>query len=338
MNSPPLLKIGNTIISPPFILAPLAGYTKSPFRNICLRFGCGLAFTELVTAEGLLRRAAPTLHYIDTLPDESPVAAHLYGSSPDSLAAAARVVESTGRFSLIDINCGCPVPKIKRRGAGAALMRDPKKIEEIVRAVSRAVDLPVTIKTRIGLDPSRINISEISRAVENGGGKAIFIHGRLASDRHQGPVDWDTIARVKTEVSIPIIGNGGITTADEAIEAIRQYGVDGVMIGRAALGNPWIFQECLCLWEGQPYTPPTDQERFEIITEHLRQLAKFLRDDARTRKRPLDRSEADACRRFYGHLTHYLAGRDGLSDLRKEIAHTPSIDQLLKKTARLLSL
>jgi nifR3 family TIM-barrel protein len=276
------------------------------------------------------------MHYLDTIPKETPIAAHIYGNNPDSMAEAARVIESLGRFSLIDINCGCPVPKIMRRGGGAALMKDPEKIREIVELVSRAVSLPVTVKTRIGLSPELINISLIARAVEDGGGKALFIHGRLASNRHNGPADWDTIARIKDEVSIPVIGNGGITTAEEAVRAMGEPGIDGVMIGRAALGNPWIFQEALCRWTGRPFTPPTNQERFEVITVHLRHLHQFMLTEARIRKRPLSRTESVVCQHFYGHLVRYLAGHPGLTKLRKEITQTTSIDKLLAKTRPLL--
>ncbi len=331
------LQTGPLSIDPPFILAPMAGFTKSPFRSICLRLGSGLVFTELVTAEGILRHHPRTMHYLDTLPEETPIAAHIYGDNPESMAKAARVIESLGRFSLIDINCGCPVPKIMRRGGGAALMKDPEKIREIVEMVSQAVSLPVTVKTRIGLAPDSINISPVARAVEEGGGKAIFIHGRTANNRHNGPADWDIIARIKDEVSIPVIGNGGITTAQEAIEAIKQYGVGGVMIGQAAIGNPWIFEECLCRWTGQPFTPPTDQERFDVITEHLQQLYQFMLAEARIRNRTIDRSGAAACRHFYGHLVRYLAGHPGLGILRKSIAQIKNIDELLEKTAQLLS-
>ena len=330
------LQTGPLSIDPPFILAPMAGFTKSPFRSICLRLGSGLVFTELVTAEGILRHHPRTMHYLDTLPEETPIAAHIYGDNPESMAKAARVIESLGRFSLIDINCGCPVPKIMRRGGGAALMKDPEKIREIVEMVSQAVSLPVTVKTRIGLAPDSINISPVARAVEEGGGKAIFIHGRTANNRHNGPADWDIIARIKDEVSIPVIGNGGITTAQEAIEAINQYGVDGVMIGQAAIGNPWIFEECLCRWTGRTFTPPTNRERFEVITEHLQKLHQFMLTEARIRKRPLSRTESVVCQHFYGHLTHYLAGHPGLTKLRKEITQTTSIDKLLAKTRPLL--
>lgn len=332
------LKIGDTIIRPPFILAPMAGFTKSPFRAICLEMGCGLAFTELVTAEGIIRRAPRTMHYLDTLPDESPVAAHIYGRSPVSLAEAARVIESLGRFSLIDINCGCPIPKIIRRGAGAALMKDPEKIREIVKTVSKAISLPVTVKTRIGLTPKSINISAVARSVEDGGGKALFIHGRTADSRHTGPADWEAIARIKQDISIPVIGNGGITTAETAIGIIEETGVDGVMIGRAAVGNPWIFRETLSLYSKREYIPPTDREKMEIISNHLHLLHCFMLDEAKIRKRSNARAEMYTCRQFYGHLVHYLSGLPGLGKFRREIFQITSIEKLLEKTAQFVFL
>jgi len=241
-----------------------------------------------------------------------------------------------GRFSLIDINCGCPVRKITRRGAGVTLMKNPAKIGEIVETVSRAVSLPVSVKTRIGLSSNLQNISEVGRAVEEGGAEALFLHGRFANDRHRGPADWETIARIKEELSIPVIGNGGVGGAEEALSKLKDYHVDGVMIGRSAIGNPWIFAECLCRWTGRPFTPPSARERFEVITEHLKQLYQFMLAEARIRQRPSGRAEAAACRQFYGHLVHYLYGREGLGKLRKEIAHIDSIDQLLLEISNLL--
>ncbi len=332
------MQIGDLVIDPPFILAPMAGYTNSPFRRLCRRFGCGLVFTEVVTAQGVCRRSPPTMHYLATHQEEEPIAAHLYGDSPEVLAEAAAVIESLGRFSLIDINCGCPVPKITRKGAGAALMRDPDKIGRIVEAVSRAVSLPVTIKTRLGLSPGRGNIREILRAVEGGGGKALFLHGRFAGDRHRGPADWEAIKRVTEASSIPVIGNGGVETAEDAVGAMERYGVDGVMIGRAALGNPWLFEECRCRWEGETFTSPTDAERFRVIADHLEMLNRHLIEDARIRRRPEINAGNAACREFYGHLVRYLAGRPGLGELRKNIADANSTERLLAAVSDLMKL
>ena len=323
------LRIGALTIPVPLCLAPMAGYTRSPFRAICRRLHCGLVFTELITAEGIVRRQPRTMHYLESLPEERPVAAHIYGSDPDALAGAARVIESLGRFDLIDINCGCPVPKVTRKGAGVALMKEPEKIHAIVRAVSQAVSLPVTIKTRLGLSRELANISEVAQAAEEGGARAIFLHARFASDGHNGPADLEALQRIKRERSIPVIGNGGITKARHASEMLRQTGVDGVMIGRAALGNPWIFEEIHCLWSGKPYSPPTNAEREAVITEHLHRLHDLMLIKDRFRRRRHHTTEQATCRKFRGHLAKYLARMRGARNLRKHLMEMDAIEAVI---------
>jgi len=330
------LKIGGLTIPVPLCLAPMAGYTRSPFRAICRRFHCGLVFTELVTAEGIVRRQPRTMHYLESLPEERPIAAHIYGSDPDALAGAARVIESLGRFDLIDINCGCPVPKVTRKGAGVALMREPEKIHAIVQAVSRAVSLPVTIKTRLGLSSELANISEVAQAAEEGGARAIFLHARFASEGHNGPVDREALQRIKRERSIPVIGNGGITEARHASEMLRQTGVDGVMIGRAALGNPWIFEETYCLWSGRPYSPPTNAERKTVIAEHLNRLHDLMLIEDRFRRRRHHTTEQATCRKFRGHLAKYLAGMRGARHLQKHLMKMDSIEAIITAVGNIL--
>ncbi|MEE8390934.1 MAG: tRNA dihydrouridine synthase DusB, partial [Anaerolineae bacterium] len=318
------LNIGELTISVPLLLAPMAGYTRLPFRAICKRFGCGLVFTEVVVAEGIVHRSPQTLRFLESLPEERPVAAHIYGSNPDSLVGAAQIIESLGRFDLIDINCGCPVPKVVRQGAGVALMREPDKIRAIVQAVSQAVSLPVMAKTRLGFSRELFNISEVAHAIEEGGASAISLHARFASDKHSGPADWETLKRIKEERSIPVIGNGGITQARHATDMLQQTGVDGVMVGRAAIGNPWIFEEIHCLWSGQPYHPPSREERREVIAAHLDKLYELTMVENKTRKRRRQATERDVCRRFRGHLVAYLSGMRGLRNLRKRLMETSS--------------
>ncbi len=333
---PPSPKIAHLSLDSPFLLAPMAGFTDYAFRRICRRLGAGLVFTEMASVEGLRRFAAKTLHYLESGEEERPVAAHFYGGDPAAFAEAAAVIESLGRFDLIDINCGCPVPKITRRGAGAALIREPGKIEAIVKAVRTASRLPVTVKTRPGTVPGRPRIREILRAVEDGGGAAIIIHGRFARDRHGGEADWETIGEVKEAAAIPVIGNGGIETAPGALAALRRYRVDGVLIGRAAIGNPWIFAEAKALLEGKPFTPPTPEERYRVIAEHLRNLYRSKREEARIRNRDQSLAGLAACREFYGHLVNYLAATPGLGELRRKIAHSENPETLLRDIAALL--
>lgn len=331
------LRIGALTIRVPLCLAPMAGYTRSPFRAICRRLHCGLVFTELVTAEGIVRRQPRTMHYLESLPEERPVAAHIYGSDPDALSGAARVIESLGRFDLIDINCGCPVPKVTRKGAGVALMREPEKIHAIVQAVSQAVSLPVTIKTRLGLSRELANISEVAQAAEEGGARAIFLHARFASEGHSGPVDLETLQRIKQERSIPVIGNGGITKAHHAYEMLQHTGVDGVMIGRAALGNPWIFDEIHCLWSGRPYSPPTNGERKAVIAEHLHRLHDLMLIKDQFRRRRNHTAEQATCRKFRGHLARYLAGMRGTRNLQKDLMEMDSIKAVITAVGDVLN-
>jgi len=330
------LQIGDLTVPVPVCLAPMAGYTRAPFRAICRRFHCGLVFTEMVTAEGIVRRQPKTMHYLETVAEERPVGAHIYGSNPDSLARAAQVVESLGRFDLIDVNCGCPVPKVTRKGAGVALMRKPDKVRMIVEAVSQAVSLPVTIKTRLGLSRELFNISEVAQAAEEGGARAIFVHARLASARHSGPADLDALRRIKAERGIPVVGNGGIRQARYASEMMEQTGVDAVMIGQAALGNPWIFEQTYCLWSGRPYSPPTAAERKAVIAEHLNRLHDLVAHVDQFRRRRRYTAEQAACHKFRGHLAKYLAGVRGARKLRRRLMKMESIDAVIEAVGEVL--
>jgi nifR3 family TIM-barrel protein len=332
---PKPLQIGDLTIDPPTLLAPMSGYTKAPFRAICRRYHCGLVFTEVTSAKGLARRSHRSLRFMETFPEEYPIGAHIYGADIDTLVRATRVIESLGRFALIDINCGCPVPKVMNRGGGAALMRDPQKIHDIVQAVSQAVSLPVTVKTRLGLTRESANVSEVAHAAEEGGAKAVTLHARFASDKHRGPADWEALKRIKAERTIPVIGNGGIREAHQALEMMAQTGVDGVMIARAAIGNPWIFDEIHHLWTGQPYTPPSAEERRAIIAEHLHGLSRLIEMENRGRKIPIP-NEQIACHRFRGHLTRYLAGIPGLKDLRRNLGEMELIEAIMAAVDRIL--
>ena len=330
MDIPPLT-IGSLTIPVPVCLAPMSGYTKRPFRVLCRRRHCGLVFTEVTTANGIARRARLTMHFLESVPEERPIAAHIYGSNAESLSAAAEVIESLGTFDLIDINCGCPVAKITRKGAGVVLMRDPDKLRDIVQAVSSAVSMPVTVKTRIGISRDECNISEVAHAVEEGGASAIFLHARFAEAGHSGPVGLDMLKRIKEERSIPIIGNGGISEPEHASHMLRETGVDGVMIGQAAIGNPWIFDAIHCHLAGRSHRPPADDERYDVIAEHLHALHDLmeLEDASRRRKRKRGNTELAACRRFRAHLVKYLSGIPAWRHGRGEPMSAETVDEVL---------
>lgn len=312
------LILGGVRIDPPVVLAPMAGYTDLAFRLLCRRFGAALVYTELVSVDGLVRDSRATMQLLESDPDERPVVAHLYGSEPAVFAEAARMVEGLGRFAWIDINAGCPVPKVVKRGAGAGLVKDPARLGAIVRAVKGAVRLPVTVKTRIGASPTHCNALDLTRVIEDAGADAIALHARYTSERHSGPADWDLIAQVKRERRIPVIGNGGLTTPAQAADHLRRYGVDGIMIGRAAMGNPWLFREIVAALRGAPCERPSLEERRSVMLEHIRRTVALSRLEGKVRRKRVDTDEAGA-RYFRAHLIRYLAGLRGLTGLKRRM-------------------
>ena len=309
------LKIGNVTVDFPVILAPMAGYTDAVMRSLAGRYHCGMAFTEVTNAEGIVRGSKQTWHILATAPGEQPLAAHIYGSNPDNLARAALIIEQTGRFQTIDLNCGCPVARIVAKGAGAALMKHPEKIAQIIRMMKQTVSLPITVKTRLDVSPGRANVSEVAQAVEESGGSAITIHARSAKGRHTGQTDWAAIARIKSERSIPVIGNGGVTSADDALRMFADTGADGVMIGKAAIGNPWIFSEAWSLLHGRRAQPHSRQEHRALIEEHLRLLIAHKEQAGKTKRQP----ELDAVLNFRAHLLGYIRGFKKSTEVKRKL-------------------
>ena len=330
------LKIGDLIIETPVFLAPMAGYTTPPFRNICRKLGSSLNFTEMIPVEGIFRRLPQAMVYLNSFPEERPLAAHIYGTDSRSFVAAARIIESLGRFDLIDINCGCPVRKIAGRGAGVALMRQPDRIRDIVQSTVEAVSLPVTVKTRLGVSENLFNVSEVARAVEEGGASAITIHARFATQRHSGPVDCEALKQIKSELSIPVIGNGGIKSGQQAVEMVEKAGVDGIMVGQGAIGNPWIFREISCAWTGTTFTPPSIEECREVIAEHLRGLYELMLIKNLLRKRPSGHVERLACEAFRGHMGKYLRGMKGVKSLQGNLMQMQTIDEVIAAAGDIL--
>jgi nifR3 family TIM-barrel protein len=246
----------------------MAGITDLSFRRIAKGYGADLVTSEMVSAEGLVRRNPSTRFLLQSHTDERPLAIQLFGSEPQAMAEAARMVEDEGA-DILDLNMGCPVPKIMRQGAGAVLMRDTEKVKRIVEAVRKAVSIPVTVKTRSGWTESQINILEAAKAVESSGADAITVHPRTAKQGFSGTADWSLLTRVKRVVAIPVIGNGDITRPEQAEQMRHMTGCDGVMIGRAAMGNPWIFQQAKQLADGQELLRPSARHRLELMKRHL---------------------------------------------------------------------
>jgi nifR3 family TIM-barrel protein len=312
------LRIGTFAVPHVAVLAPMAGITDLNFRLLCKEERCGLVYTELVSAEGLLREVRGSVRLVETTPAERPVGVQLYGHDPHRLAEAARWVEEHVPCDLIDLNMGCPVPKVVTKGAGAALMREPKKVEALVGAVVRAVQLPVTAKTRSGWDERDINAVDVARAIEAGGGACIALHARTRAQRHEGPVDWELLAEVKRAVTVPVIGNGGVTDWRIALRMREETGVDAVMIGRGAIGNPWIFRQVDDAWNGRPVGEPSFQERRDTVARHVRgSVETFVRWADRARERV--EAERRGVAFVRGHLARYVSGFEGAAAFRRQM-------------------
>ena len=234
------MNIGNIELSAPLALAPMAGITDLPFRLICRRLGCGMTVSEMVSAKGLLYKNVKTTEMLRIDDGERPTAIQLFGSVPAELAEAARMVEASGA-DMIDFNMGCPVPKIVNNGEGSALMKNPQLAHDILAAMVKAVKIPVTVKFRAGWDDANRNAVEVARAVEAAGVSAVAVHGRTRQQFYEGKADWSIIADVKQAVKLPVFGNGDIFTVADGLRMLEQTGCDGLMIGRGADGNPWLF-------------------------------------------------------------------------------------------------
>ena len=293
----------------PVLLAPMEDVSDPPFRRLCRELGADLCYTEFVNVDGLVRGDKRALRKIHVEPDDRPLGIQIYGANPETLVEAARIAAAE-RPLLIDINCGCWVPKVARRGAGAGWLRDLPAMQEMVRAVSRAVreagDLPVTVKTRIGWGDGEPPVPELVRRLEDAGAAAITLHCRTALQRHEGLADWTWAALAKDLVRVPVIVNGGVESAEDAVRALEQTGCAGVMIARGAIGNPWIFRETRAALAGRPVAPPTPLERLETCRRHF-----ILSASERE-----ERAGICAVRR---HLPHYIRHLPGGPALRRAL-------------------
>ena len=318
----------------------MAGYTDAAFRCICLEQGAGAVYTELTSAEGLRRDSSRTQELLIPGANEHPIGGHIFGRDPESMAIAAKYIEDQGCFDFIDLNCGCPVKKVAGKGAGAALTKDPQQIYDILQAIRKTVSMPVTVKTRIGWGMDSEKHVEIAKAVEEGGADLLSVHGRYATRMHNGPVHMDKLAEMKEAISIPVIGNGGIHTPADADDMMAQTGVDGVMIGRAAMGNPWIFKQFFNHYNGLPEFVPTMDDRREIIGRHLREMAaNFERNEARDPNRNMRFSpEVIACKVFRVHLVKYVHGMRGRKPMMAKLNNLLTIEELLSAVDEVLEL
>ncbi len=267
-------KIGNVEIKNRLVLAPMAGISNSAYRKICKSMGVGLIYAEMVSSNALTYGNSKTFDLLKMDDIERPIAQQIFGSDLKTFIAAAKIVEKTMHPDIIDINMGCPVPKVALKSqAGSALLKNPEKVGQIVKAVVASVSVPVTVKIRSGWDASHINAVEIAKICEQAGASAIAIHARTRSEGYSGTANWDIIKEVKESVSIPVIGNGDVTSAKKAALMLEKTGCDAVMIGRAALGNPWIFKECEAYLTSQILLPPPQAtEKIDMIKTHYNLL------------------------------------------------------------------
>lgn len=273
------MKIGNLNFNIPVFLAPMAGVTDMAYRILAREMGCELVYSEMVSDKGINYRNTHTLEMLKTVPEERPMAMQLFGAEPESVAKAAAYVESLGCADILDFNMGCPAPKVVKNGEGSALMQDPVRAFKILAALRKAVKLPVTVKMRMGWDDAHVNVIEMAKLAEEAGVDAIAVHGRTREQFYRGEADWEIIRDVKAAVHIPVIANGDVRTCRDLAQIFRVTQADGVMIGRAAQGNPWIFRQFAeFLVTGTELPEPTLAERAEIIMRHLDMLLAFKGD------------------------------------------------------------
>ena len=309
------LTIGNVVLDNPYILAPMAGVTDLPFRLLCREQGVGLLCMEMVSAKAIQYNNKNTKALLEIHPDEPPVSLQLFGSEPDVISEIAKQIEELP-FSILDINMGCPVPKIVRNGEGSALMKNPKLVHEIVSKTVKAIEKPVTVKIRKGFNDSCINAVEIAKIIEDAGAAAVAVHGRTREQYYSGKADWDIIRQVKEAVSIPVIGNGDVVSGESAIAMMRQTGCDGVMIGRGAQGNPWIFSE-LIEYEKTGKMPerPGLEEIKNMILRHAKLQLEY-------------KGEYLGIREMRKHVAWYTTGLPNSAKLRAEINAVETYEQL----------
>lgn len=309
------LKIGDVLLENSYVLGPMAGVTDLPFRLLCKEQGAGLLCMEMVSAKGIFYNNKNTESLLQIHPEEVPVSLQLFGSDPKIVSEMAKQIEERP-FSILDINMGCPVPKVVRNGEGSALMKNPKLVYELVSATVKAIKKPVTVKIRKGFDDEHINAVEIAKIIEEAGAAAVAVHGRTREQYYSGKADWEIIRQVKEAVSIPVIGNGDVTSGEKAIAMREQTGCDGVMIARGAQGNPWIFSELL-EYERTGRLPdrPDVEEIKQTMLRHARLQIKY-------------KGDFTGIREMRKHVAWYTKGLHGAARLRDQINQVESYAEL----------
>lgn len=311
-------KIGNVEIKNQIVMAPMAGFSNTSYRKIIKEMGAGLIFAEMVSDKALVYDSKKTKDMLKMDDFERPIAQQIFGSDEKSFVQAAKIVEELMHPDIIDINMGCPVPKVALKNqAGSALLKNPEKIKTIVEAVVKAVHVPVTVKIRSGWDENSINAVEVAKIAEEAGASAITVHARTRSQGYSGKADWNIIKQVKENVNIPVIGNGDVTSAELAQEMLTKTKCDAVMIGRGLLGNPWLVQECVALLEnGQKIAPPTNINKVEMMKKHFNLLKN-------------DKSERVALLEIRTNILYYLKGMPESKEMKLKVCSCQTSEELL---------
>lgn len=311
------LQIGNVTLDNNVVLAPMAGVSDLPFRLLCREMGAGLVCMEMVSAKAIYYNNKNTDTLMEIHPGELPVSLQLFGSDPKIISEMAKRIEERP-FAVLDINMGCPVPKVVNNGEGSALLKNPKLVEEILSTLVKAINKPVTVKIRKGFNDTCVNAVEIARIAESCGVAAVAVHGRTREQYYSGKADWDIIAQVKDAVKIPVIGNGDVDSPQAALDLLTQTGCDGVMIGRAAQGNPWIFRDVVSFLEqGVIPAPSTNAEKKEIILRHAALQLEY-------------KGEYTGVREMRKHLSWYTVGMPHSAKFRQTINTMESMDELVQ--------
>ena len=316
------MKIGSVDLSSPFAIAPMAGMTDTAFRRLVKRRGgCGLVVTEMVSAEGLVRGIDRTLEYAEYTEEERPISIQIFGGDPDKMAAAAQIVEGMGA-DIVDVNMGCPVPKIAKHNAGCSLMREPGHAASVIAAMTRAVRIPVTVKMRAGWNDDERNAPTLARMVEDAGAAAIAVHGRTAAQSYSGSADWDLVARIAADLTIPVFGSGDCIEPEQIVDRIRS-GVQGVLVGRGVLRNPWILAQAMDLAAGRAPRVVTLEDRGAFLLEYIDLLMQERVDQAREHTH-----ERWVVNKLRALGSWYTKGLENGSHLRSSINSAPSLDSL----------